>query len=251
MVDQADQEISAPDTDGDEAHGESRAADAVVKALEADILSGALPDGRPLPAERDLIQRFGASRTVIREAIIMMSARGMLQSRPRHRPIVKRPDYRTAIDSIGSIIRHLLVDSTDVRNLFDTRIFIERGLVRDAAMSGTKADIEKLAAALEANHAAIDDSEEFYRTDTEFHGVLYGMTRNPVFPAVHAAYAAWLSPHWLRMQRHPERNRVNYGSHKAIFDAIVDRDPEAAERALTDHLRSAWEYVRVTFDADR
>lgn len=251
MVEHTDHEISPPDNTERVETGESRAADAVVKALETEILSGALPDGRPLPAERDLIQRFGASRTVIREAIIMMSARGMLQSRPRHRPIVKRPDYHTTIDSIGSIIRHLLVDSTNVRNLFDTRIFIERGLVRDAAMSGTKADIEKLAAALEANHAAIDNSEDFYRTDTEFHGVLYGMTRNPVFPAVHAAYAAWLSPHWLRMQRYPERNRVNYGSHKAIFDAIVDRDPEAAERALTDHLRSAWEYVRVTFDADR
>ncbi|MSU88866.1 FCD domain-containing protein [Rhodobacteraceae bacterium 2CG4] len=251
MAQHSEHDLAHPAGLEDEVPGDSRAADAVVSALEAEILSGTLPDGRPLPAERDLIQRFGASRTVIREAIIMMSARGMLQSRPRHRPIVKRPDYRTAVDSIGGIIRHLLVDSTDVRNLFDTRIFIERGLVRDAALSATKADIEMLAAALEANRAAIDDSEDFYRTDTEFHGVLYRMTRNPVFPAVHAAYAAWLSPHWLRMQRYPERNRVNYGSHKAIFDAIVERDPEAAERALTDHLRSAWEYVRVTFDSAR
>jgi DNA-binding FadR family transcriptional regulator len=66
-------------------------------------------------------------------------------------------------------------------------------------------------------------------------------------PSVHKAFTSWLSPHWERMLRSPERNRINFLSHREICEAIVDRDPDAAERALQNHLAAAWEYVRGTF----
>ena len=50
------------------------------------------------------------------------------------------------------------------------------------------------------------------------------------------------------MSRSPERNLVNYKSHKAILDAIEERDPDAAEEALISHFKAAWAYVSVTFD---
>jgi DNA-binding FadR family transcriptional regulator len=50
------------------------------------------------------------------------------------------------------------------------------------------------------------------------------------------------------MLRSPERNRVNFLSHREIYLAIADRDPDTAERALQNHLSAAWEYVRGTFD---
>ncbi len=92
---------------------------------------------------------------------------------------------------------------------------------------------------------------DFYRTDTLFHGVLYQIPKNPIFPAIHQGYTSWLAPHWEKMLRSPERNKVNYRAHKAILDAIVDRDPDAADEALTNHLKAAWEYVSVTFEVDR
>ena len=115
-------------------------------------------------------------------------------------------------------------------------------------MHARKEDIDDLRAALADNEAAIDNSDEFYRTDIASHGVLYRIPRNPIFPAVHSAYTSWLAPHWSRMPRSPERNAMNYRSHVEIFDRIVERDGEGAELALTRHLDAAWEYVRVTFD---
>ena len=50
------------------------------------------------------------------------------------------------------------------------------------------------------------------------------------------------------MPRSRERNLVNFKGHEGICRAIVERDPDAAEEALTNHLRAAWEYVRVTFE---
>ncbi|WP_424985230.1 FCD domain-containing protein [Microbulbifer sp. S227A] len=227
-----------------------RAADTIVAAIAARIASGELPDRHPLPAERDLMEEFGASRTVIREAISALSNRGLVESKPRHRPIVRKPDYETVLHATGDVVRHLLGDSGGVRNLYRSRIFIERALVREAATAAGKPEIDQLREALRLNELAIPDSNEFYRTDIQFHGVLFQIPRNPIFPAVHQGYTSWLAPHWEKMLRSPDRNEVNYRAHKSIFDAIIDRDPQAADEALTNHLNAAWEYVRVTFDLD-
>ncbi|MEM8704804.1 MAG: FCD domain-containing protein [Pseudomonadota bacterium] len=225
-----------------------RAADNVVAMLEAKIVSGELEDQTPLPAERELMEQFGASRTVIREAISQLSSRGLIETRPRFRPIVRKPDYATVLHACGNVVQHLLTDKTGIKNLYDSRVFIERALVREAALSARKDDIVSLREALEENRKAIPDSNEFYRTDVAFHGVLYRIPRNPIFPAMHEGYTSWLAPQWDRMLRSPERNEVNYLAHKSILDAILERDPVAAEEALNNHLKAAWEFVRVTFD---
>jgi len=226
---------------------EVRAADTVIARLEALIASGALPNGKPLPAERELMEDFGASRTVIREAISTLANRGLIESKPRFRPIVRKPDYETVLHASGNIVQHLLAERGGVKNLYDSRVFIERTLVRDAATLATKEDITALKQALAANQAAIHDSDAFYETDVAFHGVLYGVPKNPIFPAIHAGYTAWLAPHWARMTRSPERNEMAYLAHRAILTAILDRDPSAAEAALVSHLEAAWDHVRTTF----
>lgn len=226
----------------------ARAADFVVEQIELLIVSGALADGEHLPAERDLMSRFGASRTVVREAIAQLANRGLVESRPRFRPVVRKPGYDAALAALGGVVSHLLDQAGGVKTLYDTRIFLEASLVRHAALHARKPDIDRLRAALDQNQAAIGDSEAFYGTDVAFHAVFYEIPDNPVFPAVHRAFTSWLAPHWTRMPRSPERNKVNHLSHKTIFDAVVERDPDAAEQALNAHLQAAWEYVRGTFE---
>lgn len=227
---------------------DSRASDEVVRLLSAKIQSGEYSDGSPLPAERSLMEELGISRTVVREAVQSLSKQGLVVARPRHRPIVRKPGYEAAISALESVATHLLDNMTGVRNLFDTRIMIEAALVRQAAKEANREDIAALKSALEANRAAIADSDEFYRTDNAFHGVLYDISRNPVLPSIHKAYSTWLEPQWSQMPRLPERNEANYDAHRRIFDAILLRDPDAAEDALREHLNNAWKQVCRTFD---
>lgn len=231
-----------------EAAADCRAADAIVAQIEKKIAAGVLVDASPLPSERELMQEFGASRTVVREAITALSNRGLIECKPRFRPVVRRVGYETLMIATGPVIRQLLNDPRGVKNLYDMRVFTERGLVRDAALRATKSDIQDLKAALAANQASISDSDAFYITDRAFHGALYQISDNPVFPAVHQGFFSWLAPHWDRMPRLPERNEQNYLAHKAIYDAILERDSDAAEQALIEHLAAAWEFVRDTFD---
>ena len=60
-----------------------RASDDLVAEIEVRIASGQFENNKPLPAERDLMDMFGASRTVVREAISTLANRGLLESKPR------------------------------------------------------------------------------------------------------------------------------------------------------------------------
>ncbi|GLQ36201.1 GntR family transcriptional regulator [Amylibacter marinus] len=224
-----------------------RAADLVVRQLSLKIQSGELKDGQTLPAERDLMEEFGISRTVVREAVVALSNKGLVEARPRYRPVVRKPGYDAAFNALESIVTHLLHEPGGVKNLFDTRIMIESMLVREAAKDADKSDIARLKEALAANKESIENSAAFYQTDIDFHKVLYGISRNPVLPAINKAYTTWLAPHWSKMPRLPSRNEANYQAHLAIFDAILMRDADLAEAALRDHLQNAWSQVRETF----
>lgn len=227
--------------------GDRRAADAVVAEIERDIADGALENGAPLPPERDLMGRFGMSRTVVREAIATLTTRGLLDSKPRHRPIVRRPGYDAAFSAVGGVVTHLLRQENGVKTLYDVRIFLEASLVRHAALHARKDDIAALREALEQNRLAVDDPVAFDNTDVAFHAVFYRIPGNPVFPAVHRAFVDWLFEHWQTMTRSAAQNLVYHEDHRTIFDAVINRDPDAAEKALLSHLNKAWETVRGTF----
>ncbi len=227
--------------------GKSRAADDLARIFIDMINAGILKEGAPLPPEREIVETYGMSRTVVREAILSLANKGLVEARPRFRPVVRKPNYDTALGTLKDIVGRLLVQPDGVKNLFDTRILVEAILVRQAAMDAGKEDIAALKEALEANEAAIEDSDLFYETDMAFHQVLYQISRNPVLPAIHRAYTTWLAPHWSRMPRMADRNRNNFLAHKAIYEAILLRDPDAAEKALRTHLSHAWDQVQATF----
>ncbi len=224
-----------------------RAADALVAAIEAQIQSGGLNAGDPLPPEREIVRDHGVSRTVVREAVRILASKGLISARPGFRPVVAHLGYDSAIGAVGSVVTQLLGQSGGIRNLFDLRIRMEASLVREAAQVATGEQIQQLEAALERNKAAIQNSTDFYETDIAYHSVLYDIPGNPVLPAIHRAYTDWLSLHWIKMPRSPERNQTNYEAHRAIFDAILRRDPDTAEAALRSHLKFAWDQVSSTF----
>ncbi|MFT5894445.1 MAG: DNA-binding FadR family transcriptional regulator [bacterium] len=226
---------------------DERAADVIARDLERRIISGELANNKPLPPEKDLSSEYGASRTVVREAITALTNRGMLENRPRFRPTVRKPGFDAAFSTMGGIVQNLMGAKQGVETLFQSRVFLERALVREAAVRAQSADIRDLRAALAANKESINSSEEFHATDTDFHRVFYQIPRNPIFPAVHEAYTQWLAAHWKKMERSPERNAMNYQNHKAIYEAVLERDADAAESHLERHLVGAWEQIQDTF----
>ncbi len=226
---------------------DSRAADDLIRHFVELINSGQLKEGEPLPTERKIVESLGVSRTVVREAILALANKGLVEARHRYRPVVRKSDFDAAFYAVNDVVSRFLVEPGSVKNLYDTRILLESMLVRQAATEAEKEDIATLKEALLQNEEAINNSELFYETDVSFHSVFYQISKNPVLPAIHRAYTAWLSPRWLKMPFSPETNQKNFEAHQEIYEAILMRDPDAAEEHLRLHLAFAWNQVREYF----
>lgn len=215
----------------------------MVESIAQLIESGELKEGDPLPPEREIVNTYGVSRTVVREAVVVLAARGLVEARPRHRPVIRKPGFDTAFETVSDIVGRLLVDPAGVRNLFETRVMTEVSMVRQAAVDANKDDIAALKSALSENEAALSDSALFYQTDIAFHKVLYAVPRNPLLISIHDAFVTWLEVHWNRMPPMVERNESNFAAHKAIFDAILLRDADRAEKEMRAHMAFSWSQV--------
>ena len=194
---------------------------------------------------------YGTSRTVVREAVLSLAGRGLVEARPRHRPVVRKPGSDTALKALESTVSHLLEAEDGLKHLFQSRILIEQGLVQYAASQAQESQVASLEAALSANEAAIAHPSRFYETDKAFHEVLYKMPENPIWAAAHTLYVTWLFPKWLKMPDDIQRNEQNYQAHKAIVEAVKNRDPQAASNALTAHLNAAWQQLEFSAQTPR
>ncbi|MCP3722420.1 FCD domain-containing protein [Paraburkholderia sp. CNPSo 3272] len=229
--------------------GSALRAPEVRSQLAAMIQSGTIAVGERLPTERELMVRFGVSRSVVREAITDLSNKGLIKTRPGCRPVVCKPDLESALGALSHFVAQLTTrNEQGIRSLFETRMFMEAALARWAALHARREDIVELEAALAANKAAIGHPGRFEETDIAFHHVFYTMQRNPIFPALHHAYVQWLYHHWRSIVTTPAIDLMNYTGHAAIVSAVIARDPDGAEEAVRRHLNAAWEHVRSTFD---
>lgn len=112
--------------------------------------------------------------------------------------------------------------------------------MRYAAENATDEQISLLSKALEINGQSLDDNAQFIRSDVDFHRVLAEIPGNPIFMATHVALLDWLiaaRPKVSEQELH-HHNNVSFQEHIAIFNAIRDRDPDEADRALQTHLKS-------------
>lgn len=225
-----------------------RLSDEVQSRLETMIHDGRFPPGEQLPSERELMVMFGVGRPAVREALFSLQKMGLVAIQAGDRARVTRPTPEAVVESLSGAARHLLAAPGGIENLQDARLFFEVGLARHAAQHRTTADLQSLAEALAANKAAMGDLELFEKTDVAFHFMLAVIAKNPIFTALHAAIVEWLVEQRHTTLSWPGRKgtfKKAYEAHKAIYEAIARRNPDAAETAMRAHLahvaRVYWE----------
>jgi ABC-type sugar transport system ATPase subunit/DNA-binding FadR family transcriptional regulator len=151
-------------------------------------------------------------------------------------PRVIEPTSNVALEAMRGPVQRMISQPDGLKNFQRARIFFEVGIVREAALNATPEDLRKLQDALTANKDAVGKTSLFERTDVEFHYVLAQIPRNPIFLAMHDAVFEWL--YEQRRITLSIANQVENAcrEHEEIFNAICDRDPGRAERAMRAHL---------------
>lgn len=213
--------------------------DQVVERLEADIRDGVYAVGSHLPSERELMALYAVGRPSVREALFLLQRMGLVRIASGERALVTRPAPEHLLSELSGVARYLLETPEGVDHFEQARLFLEVGLVRYAADHATGAQIEGLRDALERNCAAIGQGRPFRTTDVAFHRMLAEIPGNPIFTALHDAVVDWLIVQRPPVPDPEVNNKDSHTGHAAIFQAIADRDPAAAARAMELHLGNA------------
>jgi len=197
----------------------SHLADELRASLEAEIFSGLLVPGERLD-ETKLAQRFGVSRTPVREALVQLAASGLVESRPRQGAVVA---------AIG--VQELL-------HMFEVMAELEAMCARLAARRATP----EQQAAIETTHRACQDAaragdpEAYYDVNRVFHETLYEGANNGYLAETTRALRNRLGAYRRFQLRRPGRIPQSLAEHDAVVAAILAGDPEAAAEAMRGHV---------------
>lgn len=214
-----------------------RLSDRVADMMLETILERELQPGDPLPSERDLGDQFGVSRTVIREAMRSLSARGVVSSLPGRGLVVAALDPEDVTSSMSLYLRgqrHLPYE-----RIHEVRSALEVDVAGLAAERATAADIAKLHEAHQRMAVAVDDVEVASQADVDFHRAVAESTDNDLFLIMLDSIGGVM----LEIRRVtlglPNDAQVGTEQHERILAAIESHDVEGARAAMHEHLETA------------
>ncbi len=208
----------------------------VAAQIEMMIRNGELVAGDPLPAERELLERFGVGRVTIREALLSLQQKGLVQVSNGERARVTRPSADSLMGSLTGAAYVYLSDKEGVRHFQDLRSMVEIAMVRFAALNASKEDLVRIGDALKRNRAAKDDPTIFSETDVEFHQEIARVSRNPLLIGGYKALNGWLTEQREQAIEVEGAKDTAIEAHQQIFLAIAAGDADGAEKMMHDHL---------------
>ena len=218
----------------------------VVDGLTGRIRDGSLAPGEKLPTEAAIMEEFGVSRTVVREAISRLQAAGAVETRHGVGTFVVGPGDPGAF----RIAPAQLATLQDVIAVLELRIAVETESAALAAMRRTPQNLAALRAALATLALALEEGRDAVGADFQYHLEIARATQNAHFVDLMGTLGAMMIPRArleppgpLTPERQAYLRRVN-AEHESILDAISRQDPEAARAAMRTHLANSRERRR-------
>jgi DNA-binding FadR family transcriptional regulator len=204
----------------------------VTQELGVRIVSGALRPGEALPREEVLAEQLQVSRTALREAMRVLSAKGLVEARPKVGTRVREERYWQQLDADVLAWRCASMPPADfVQKLVEMREIIEPAAAAYAAQRCGPEQFAELEAAYLAMEAA-RTSDAWAVADLAFHEAVLNATNNELMMSLFSVVETALGSFFVLSAR--KRSDFNYSLpyHRKVFEAIRRRQPEAARRAM-------------------
>jgi len=216
----------------------SRKYEQIVEQIMNLVADGTLSAGDQLPAERELAQEFGVSRTAVREAVKALRERGLVEIRPRKGTYIS--DYSLSAsgivqDSLAFMVRADKPTGPD--DLQQVRYLLEPGIAALAAQKATAHDLQLLQELIDKMDDSLDNQEAFVQADVDFHLALARATQNSLIPVLIIPVIGLLREQRMRIFETaggPERGQFH---HKHILETVSQGDTVAARLAMEAHLK--------------
>ena len=204
----------------------------IVDLLGEAIVSGRYPMGSTLPTEPQLGEELGISRTVVREAVKALVAKGLLSTGPKVGTRVLADEQWNWFDADVVLWRSKAGQTREfIRDLQELRRVVEPAAVRLAAERATPQDIAEIEAAYAGMKDAIDHGGDYVTHDLRFHQGLLRAAHNRMVVQMAKALGALLRTSFEISTSKPRGPSQSLPLHRAVLDAVIARQPAKAERA--------------------
>ncbi|MFM1987676.1 MAG: hypothetical protein RJA99_633 [Pseudomonadota bacterium] len=216
-----------------------KSCDVLANRLRERILAGGFAAGEALPPERDLVAETGLSRGSVREALRILEAEGLVQTRPGRYggTVVRLPTTDLVARQVGSYAKGRGVA---FRTVIEARETLEPMLARLAAEHRTDEDLAALEHASRRMADAVDaDAESFLAANVEWHWAVAVASRNELLSAFMASITGLIRD--STREEHVSAREVREAvveAHRRVTDAIRAGDAEAARRRMERHVRA-------------
>jgi len=207
----------------------------IEQSLRRRIESGEWSDSRRLPNERDLAAEYKVARNTVRGAIDKIAADGSLTREVGRGTFLRHggsPDFMSVVQKLTGVSP---IDMMAVRQIFEPRA---------AALAATNASANDIHEVALSHAAAVEavDMETFEHWDAELHQRIFSASRNDLLNHLHEILRLIRSQDlWRDIKRRsfsPQRRQTYCEEHKAIVEALLRRDAEAAANAMRTHIDS-------------
>lgn len=204
----------------------------VFNQLQNDILNGYYEPGESL-IETKLSEELGVSRTPIREALRQLELEGLVQSIPNKGVIVKG------------------VSPKDIQDIYTIRMLIEGLAARWAAEKITDEELQELkdAVDLQEFYTVRNDFSHLLQSDTKFHDIIFKACKSKPLMHTLSTFHHYVQKARKISMSSPGRAMKVLDEHKAILQAIIDKDVQKAERLTTEHVSNASSNLLKQFEA--
>jgi GntR family transcriptional repressor for pyruvate dehydrogenase complex len=230
---------------------EATLSDTVSRQIQELIVARQLMPNDRLPAERDLADQLGVSRTVVREAVRSLAAKGLLAVSPgRGGTIVRLPTAETMAEMMTLFLRGD-ERALDYENLIEVRRVLEVSIAGIAAERRTDEDLAEMQVILDETLKVGNDRDAFVQWDLEFHKALARATHNRLFSLLlESVSELMVEVRRLAFTRHGAPAR-SYRYHGAIYEQVQQSNAAGAREAMRDHLVEAEVTLRRVLDHTR
>lgn len=207
------------------------------------VIDGKYRENEMLPPERVLCEELGVSRTVIREAVKSLEARGILQV--IHGVGIRVvPATRSDIAEAFMLYLHRQHRAVSMKDVMEVRRSIETEIVHSASARPSEADLRELREILDLMEKKVRDEDGYIRADLDFHIKLAHMTRNILFITILEALLIPLRQILLETFG-VQDNEMTCRQLRAVFERIAAGDAEGARELKAEHLRHTEEALRA------
>ena len=200
--------------------------------LGSSIVAGRHPPGSSLPPEPTLCEHYGVSRTVVREAVKSLVAKGLLVTGPKvGTRVLPASQWNWFDPDVVAWQTEAGPTQEFLRDLQEMRRIVEPAAVRLAAERATHEEIAVIEAAYAGMRRAIAGEGDYVAADLAFHQALIGACHNRMLQQMGKTLEALLHTSFRISTARPNGPALSLPLHREILDAVIARAPDLAERA--------------------